>query len=325
MNEIISIIICTYNRDKYIYRSLELIAENHFPTDDYEIILINNKSTDNTENECFRFRTNFPEIPFKYFVEEQQGLSYARNRGIAEATGDILVFLDDDSFVKNNYLSNLKANLTKYSDCMAFGGKILPLYESGKEPEWMCKWLFSLVSAIDLGDSVQLFSGKKFPIGANMGFRRDCIEKCGTFNVKLGRCAKNLIGGEEKDLFERIFQQKMAVYYFPDVEIEHVIPENRTTIEYIKRVGEGIGRSEKLRCKSSSLPPSLPRLRRNLSSICNVKYIKRLLLECVKWGGSLVIWLQYMLQGRRVAANTIIIFRWFVTKGLLKRQSPESI
>lgn len=309
MNEKISIIICTYNRDKYIYRSLELIAENHFPKDEYEIILINNKSTDNTENECFRFQSNFPEVPFRYFVEQQQGLSYARNRGIAEATGDILVFLDDDSFVKSNYLSNLKANIAKYSDCMAFGGKILPLYESGKEPEWMCKWLFSLVSAIDLGDNVQLFEGKRYPIGANMGFRRECIEKCGNFNVKLGRSAKNLIGGEEKDLFERISQKNLTVYYFPDVEVEHVIPPSRTTLDYIKRVGLGIGISENLRC----------------NAISKGKYLNRLLLECVKWGGSLVIWLQYMLQGKRVAANTIIIFRWFVTKGLLKRQSPESI
>ena len=94
-----SIIICTYNRDKYIYNVLKSIAENDFPTEKFEIILINNNSTDNTEEECNRFRTDFPLPNYRYFIEKEQGLSYARNRGINKSTGDILIYVDDDALV----------------------------------------------------------------------------------------------------------------------------------------------------------------------------------------------------------------------------------
>ena len=78
----VSVIICTYNRDKYIYQTLEHIACNGFPSERYEIILIDNNSTDQTAAECQRFSCNFADLNFHYFTETQQGLSFARNRGI---------------------------------------------------------------------------------------------------------------------------------------------------------------------------------------------------------------------------------------------------
>lgn len=70
----LSLIICTYNRDKYIYNVLKSIAGNDYPHTDYEIVLVNNNSTDNTESECKRFQRDFPDIRFNYCVETNQGL-----------------------------------------------------------------------------------------------------------------------------------------------------------------------------------------------------------------------------------------------------------
>ncbi len=109
----LSVIICTYNRQKYIYNCLKSIADNEYGVNEYEIVLINNNSTDDTEAECDRFRKDFPQIDFNYFVEKQQGLSYARNRGIAEAKGDILVYVDDDATVNKDYLSTIAVFLNK--------------------------------------------------------------------------------------------------------------------------------------------------------------------------------------------------------------------
>ena len=96
----LSIIICTYNRDQFLYDALRHVAVNDYPTEEYEIVLVNNNSTDTTESECQRFAADFPQVQFRYFVETKQGLSHARNRGIDESRGDVLVFLDDDSFVQ---------------------------------------------------------------------------------------------------------------------------------------------------------------------------------------------------------------------------------
>lgn len=297
-----SIIVCTYNRDKYLYSALQCIAENGYPTDDYEIVLVNNMSTDSTESECQRFRNDYPAVDFRYFVETQQGLSFARNRGIQESRGETLVFLDDDSYIQPNYLLNLQHQLEAFPNADAFGGKIDPVFESGEPPKWLSKWNYSWVSAIDMGNKVCPFEGKAFPIGANMGISKAMLSKIGVFNTELGRSKKNLMGGEEKDLFERIRHQGGNIYYFPDVVVQHVIPPSRTTKEYVKRLGEGVGRSERIRTLGKS----------------KWKYLKRLLSELVKWGGTIVLWLGFALKGQFEKGNILFTFRRRVTSGLLK-------
>lgn len=303
----ISIIVCTYNRDKYLYGALECIAKNSFDAANYEVVLVNNNSTDTTESECRRFMEAFPDLDFRYFVETRQGLSHARNRGIAESSGDVLVFLDDDSFVKSDYLTNLAENMEKYPQAMAFGGKITPRFETGEAPKWLCKWTYSWVSAIDKGAEVTLFEGNSYPIGANMGFRKQCVEKCGVFNTALGRSKKNLMGGEEKDIFNRVKEHDMPIYYFPNIEVEHVIPPTRTTKEYIVNMGKGIGMSERMRCRN----------------IGTGAMQKRHFSECVKWGGTLVLWCKYALVGEFEKANILVAFRKNVTKGLYTNPDSE--
>ena len=296
----LSIIICTYNRDQFLYDALRHVAVNDFPTEEYEIVLVNNNSTDTTESECQRFAADFPQVQFRYFVETKQGLSNARNRGIDESHGDVLVFLDDDSFVKPEYLSNLKNQLEKHPEAMAFGGKISPLFETGETPKWLCKWTYSWVSAIDKGENVVLFEGNSYPIGANMGFRKACLEQCGNFNTELGRSKKNLMAGEEKDLFNRLKEKNMPILYFPDIQVEHVIPPKRTTRDYIVRMGQGVGMSERLRCLK----------------IGKKALWKRYFSECIKWAASLVLWVRYAIAFRPVVGNMLVLFRWNVTKGL---------
>ncbi|MBQ4432609.1 MAG: glycosyltransferase, partial [Bacteroidales bacterium] len=214
--------------------------------------------------------------------------------------GDVLVFLDDDSFVKPEYLSNLKNQLEKHPEAMAFGGKISPLFETGETPKWLCKWTYSWVSAIDKGENVVPFEGNSYPIGANMGFRKACLEQCGNFNTELGRSKKNLMAGEEKDLFNRLKEKNMPILYFPDIQVEHVIPPKRTTRDYIVRMGQGVGMSERLRCLK----------------IGKKALWKRYFSECIKWGASLVLWVRYTIVFRPVVGNMLVLFRWNVTKGL---------
>lgn len=300
MNDLISIIICTYNRDAYIYKTLQHITYNGFPLTDYEIILVNNNSTDQTAKECLRFQADYPQVNFRYFIETRQGLSFARNRGIGEAQGEVLVFLDDDAFMNKNYLRRLREYLAAYPSVSAFGGKITPLYESGAAPAWMSKWSYSWVSAINKGEKVCLFKGHSYPIGANMGFLRHALPKDG-FNTTLGRNKGNLMGGEEKDIFNRMKALNAEIYYFPGIEVQHIIPEKRTTRKYIRELATGIGQSEYVR--TLAISPSA--------------YYKRLLAEAIKWGATLVLWLLYLLRFRPIKGNILVFFRWYVSRGLL--------
>lgn len=294
----ISFIICTYNRDKYIYECLSRLAKNTEQTG-WEIVLINNNSTDNTAAECKRFESDYPNVNYRYFLEKQQGLSFARNRGIAEAKGEWLVFLDDDAMVDTDYIANLRNHLKSHPEVSAFGGKIEPFFEDG-EPEWYSKWSMGFVSAIDRGDSVHEFPENKFPIGANMGIKRDIFEKVGDFNTELGRTGNNLLAGEEKDLFNRIRKAGGSIYYFPNIDIKHCIPGRRTTNEFVARLAYGVGVSERLRTQH----------------IGTWSYIKRLVLESVKWIGTITLWCIYTLQGHRPKGDILVVFRRNVTRGL---------
>lgn len=296
----ISVIICTYNRCKYIYNALKSVAENDFPTEDYEVILVNNNCTDDTEKESLRFRNDFPQIEFKQFFECNQGLSYARNRGIRESRGEMLVFLDDDAFVQTDYLKNLSRFLSQYPDAMAYGGKISPVFETGREPDWLGRWSYSWVSALDKGSAVSLFAGRSYPIGANMGIRKSVFDSCGTFNVELGRSKNNLNGGEEKDMFDRIAKGGHKIYYFPNIEAKHVIPPHRVTIAFIKRLGYGVGVSE----------------RRRTLGVSRTQYLKRLFSECVKWFATMMLLIGYVFMLSPKKGVALLLFRWNVSRGL---------
>ena len=297
----VSIIVCTYNRERYLGETLERLASN--PNNgSWELVLVNNNSTDSTENICNSFAAKHPDISFHYFIEKKQGLSHARNRGITEAKGDWLVFLDDDAFVEKDYIKTLQSQITKHSDAGAFGGQITPFFEDG-EPDWINPWAMGFVSAINKGNDVCLFGKKEYPIGANMGIARRVIEQVGDFNTSLGRTGNNLMGGEEKDIFNRIRQAGFAIYYFPGIGVQHCIPERRTTTDFIARLEDGVGKSEKQRTLS----------------ISKQKYLLRLLAEGIKWGGTIVLWLNYMLQGTRAKGDILVLFRKNVTKGLLSK------
>lgn len=312
----LSIIVCTYNRDRFLEKTLQLLDPDQSSLvgkGAYEVVLIDNNSTDRTADICKAFAVQVEgRLSFRYVLETKQGLSNARNRGIEESKGEWLVFLDDDAFIQLDYIVNLQKHIEAHPEMVAFGGKIDPLYESGVEPSWMSKWSYSWVSAIDKGPEVCHFEGKEYPIGANMGVRTDIARKVQGFNPNLGRTGKNTMGGEEKDFFNKIRSlittshatlstPAPCILYLPDVQVQHCIPESRTTREFIARLGDGVGTSERQRT-----------LDQGKSSYC-----KRLFAEAVKWCGTLVLWCQYLLLGQKQKGDVLVLFRWHVTSKLI--------
>src|SRR5678810_355900 len=92
----ISLIICTYNRDMFLPDALESIKNQSFDKSEIELIIVDNNSTDNTASISKKFISQNPSLNIKYCFEEQKGLSFARNRGVAEANGSIITYVDDD-------------------------------------------------------------------------------------------------------------------------------------------------------------------------------------------------------------------------------------
>ena len=116
----ISIIICTYNREAYIGKVLEALSRESYT--DFETIVVDNNSTDSTPLVIKDFQSSHPELPLRILNEKKQGLSWARNCGIRAAEGDLLVFLDDDAIPEEGYVERLAENMKAYPQAGAFGG-----------------------------------------------------------------------------------------------------------------------------------------------------------------------------------------------------------
>lgn len=298
---LISVILCTYNRDKYIYNVLRSVAENDLPHDQYEIVLVNNNSTDHTEQECQRFQADYPDIRFRYCVETNQGLSHARNRGIRESQGDLLAYVDDDATVNREYLRTYADFFAATPDAVAAGGPILPRYET-EEPSWMSHYTRQLITGkLYLGDKPRPFARGAYPGGGNSCYRKSVFDTIGLFNVALGRKGNSLIGAEEKDLYDKMTTRGMRFYYLPTAILYHIIPPQKLTQDYFDRLTHGIGVSERYRTQQ----------------ISKKKYRKRLLLEAYKWCGTLALWCSFVIKGQPAKGNKLVQFRRNVTKGLL--------
>lgn len=299
----LSVIICTYNRDKYIYNVLKSLADNTLSHNQYEIVLVDNNCTDNTRGECERFMQNFPDVAFRYFVETNQGLSHARNCGIRESRGDILVYVDDDALVNPEYLETYADFFERYPEIDAAGGPIIPKYETA-EPSWMSHFTKALITGYKyLGDKEKEFPKNDYPGGGNAAYRASVFERVGLFNVELGRKGDSLVGAEEKDIFDKMTTMGMRFFYLPTAILYHLIPEKKLSQDYFDRLTYSIGKSERMRT-----------LR-----IGKLKYVKRLFSEGVKWAASIVLCVGHTLSGHPQKGWKLILFRRNVTKGLLER------
>ena len=297
----ITLIICTYNREKYIRPLLDSIAKNDYPNTEYEIVLVDNNCTDNTREVCEQFVAANPEVILRYVVESEQGLSAARNKGIKESKGDIIIYVDDDALVDSDYIRIYAEHFAANPDTMAAGGPIEPLYET-EEPSWMSPYTKALLTAwMNYGDKVREYPNGRFPGGGNAAYRKEVFDRVGFFNTELGRKGNLLLASEEKDIFDKMKDLGMKVLYLPTPVLHHSIPQAKLEEDYFNRLTLQIGRSERMRTRA----------------ISKGKYLSRLASEAVKWGGTLVLLCLYTLQGAPTKGWKLVLFRKNVTKGLL--------
>lgn len=296
-----SFITCTYNRDKYIGQTLQSVCNQTYADNNHEIIVIDNNSTDNTASICEEFRAEYPNKNFRYFKEMNQGLSFALNRGIKEAQGEFLIFVDDDETIIPQHLERLDNHLRTYPEAVLCGTPVIPVYEI-PEPKWMSRFTQRLIGGyFDQGKEVKILEAKNYPGTGHTIIKKELYERYGNYNTELGRKGTSLIGAEDKDMFNRLKNNNIVCYYLPDIPIYHHIPPNKMTDEFFHKLTYSIGKSERIRTKAVS----------------EKEFRNRLLSEGIKWGASVVLFAGYTLGLQPSKGFRLLQFRWNVTKGLL--------
>lgn len=298
----LSAIICTYNRARYLRPLLESLVAGGFA--DCEIVLVDNNSSDNTREECDRFMADHPEVAMRYCFEPNQGLSFARNRGIEEARGEVVVYVDDDALVNPEYLATYADFFVRHPEVDAAGGPITPRYDGCEEPGWMSHYTRQLVTGwLDFGTREREFPRGAFPGGGNAAYRKRVFDEVGRFDTALGRKGNSLVGAEEKDIFDKMTSSGMRFFYLPTAILYHLIPPHKLTQDYFDRLTYGIGVSERYRTLG----------------IGKGKYLGRVAAEGVKWGATLALWTRFALAGQVQKGRKLVEFRRNVSRGLLGR------
>ena len=237
----LSIVIATFNRSAYLLRTLESLAGQTLPAQEFEILVVNNNSTDDTPAVFAGFARQHPELRLRMVAEPVQGISYARNRGVAEAKGECIVFIDDDEEAVPDFAKSYRDFFRSRPDCDAAGGAVVPVYEAPL-PRWYSHYIEKMITgAMDMGDRVRPFRGSRYPGVGNSGFRRRLFERYGNFNTALGRSGSNPLGGEEKDFFMRMRSQGIRYYFVPGAAIRHITPASKLSEEYFERLTRMIG------------------------------------------------------------------------------------
>ncbi len=294
----ISIVIATYNRWESLLVTLRSVTAQTLPADQWECIVVNNNSTDQTQSQAEAFAASHSALNIKVVFEARQGLSWARNCGIEHSEGEIIAIIDDDEIINEEFASAYINLFDTHPNATSAGGRIIPKYVT-ERPTWMSHYTeLPIANPLDLGNKVRQFPKGRIPGGGNMAIRHSALKKYGVFDVELGRTGKKLIGGEESDLFERLASNGEECWYSPDAIMWHIIPPEKLTLDYFDRLTYNIGVSQRLRAKISG---------KNM-----------LLSELCKWGATFVIALVYLFQFNPSKSCYLIRLRWNISRGLLR-------
>lgn len=238
----LSVVICTYNRSSLLVRALESL-EFQEPADlAYEVLVVDNNSTDDTRIVAQRFvAKNYHR--FRYLFEPKQGLSYARNAGIAEARAENIAFTDDDVRVNSDWVSRIKAGFAAEPDADFLGGKVLPDWGS-TPPAWLTRTHWAPLALVDYGDGPFYVDASRpvSLIGANCAFRKRAFERVGGFRADFQR-VKNGVGSlEDHELLLRLWQAGRRGIYLPDVIVTAEVQAERLQKKYHREWHTGHGR-----------------------------------------------------------------------------------
>ena len=208
MNKLISIIVPVYNRAGEIEEFLLSFSDQDTKTG-FEIIIVDDGSTDELKQVLDSYAAR---LKLRYFYQQNQGPGAARNRGMAEAAGELMVFIDSDCTVPPNYISQLQAALSE-ADFDAFGG---PDTQRDDFPPFLKAVNYSMTSFIGTGGtrgSAKKAVAKYYPRSFNMGIRRKVYNKIGGMN--------DLRHGQDMEFSNRIYKAGFKVIFLPDLKVYH--------------------------------------------------------------------------------------------------------
>jgi len=234
-----TIVVCTYNRAESLRTTLQYLIKQDFGEGTLEVLVVDNNSDDRTREVVDEFLTS-EGVPVRYLFEPVQGLSRARNSGVAQSEAEIVIFIDDDAYPEDVHWANKIVAAFSDASVGAAGGDAKPVWpEDGGRPGWLHDDLLPYLGIVsfDYSELHQLHY-PHYPYGVNIAFRRTLLQQLGGFAEGVGRLGEVLLSGEEIELCKRVEEGGGSVVYVPAAAVHHVMAPGRLTREwFLRRAG----------------------------------------------------------------------------------------
>jgi len=236
----ISVVICTHNRSAYLQKAVRSVLGQDYPTDRYELVVVDNASTDSTADQV---RPLSEAGRLRYVLEPKLGISFARNRGWREAMGRYVAYLDDDAVAGPGWLRAIEEAFRAAPEAGAIGGRVDPIWEA-KRPDWLDDDLVVSLGIIDWGEEPKTLPDPRMEwlVTANLAVPPSVMADIGGFETRLGRVGDKLVGGEDTFFQKELMRRGFPCFYYPDMKVTHHVPASRLKKRWFLRryYSEGI-------------------------------------------------------------------------------------
>ena len=245
----LTVAICTWNRAELLRQTLQSLTQLNVPSGlSWEVLVVNNNCTDDTSSVVQSFASS---LPIREYFEPTPGKSNALNSGTRTAQGEVIIWTDDDVLVRPEWLQAYADAIAAYPQAEFWGGPVDPWFET-TAPAWLDAWwpvVQHAYAVIDYTAEDQPITEKTIPFGVNWAIRR-ATQLRYLYDGRLGPRPNSTLRGEETTLIRQMLADGVPGFWVTAARMQHFIPRQRMTVEYLKGFyfgqGEGIARITKL-------------------------------------------------------------------------------
>jgi len=230
---LISVIICTHNRADFLRRAIRSVIDQSVHPSDFEIIVVDNGSTDATRDVVREFEAAGN---MSYVFEAALGLCHARNSGWRSARGRYLAYLDDDAIALPGWLAAIKDAFAATPAAGVVGGRVEPIWE-GERPSWLSEDVARCLTVLDWSATPKVITDVRVEwlVGANMAIPATVMVEMGGFHPGLDRVGRNMLSSGDVFLQKQIIRRGYVCLYQPAMAVRHVVPAARLSKKWFRR------------------------------------------------------------------------------------------
>lgn len=236
----ISVIICCHNSEALLPQTLSHLADQVVdPSLQWEVVVVDNGSTDRTADVA-RAWSATAKVPLRVVKEPKLGLAYARSRGIDEARGEILSFVDDDNWLCREWVQTAHDVMRAHPEVGALGGIVTAEFETARPP-WFAPVAYLYATGPE-GEPSGDVTGVHMLCGAGLSVRRSAladIRNKGFRPIAVGRQGTSLGAGEDSEMTYSLRLVGWRIWIDPRLRIRHFLPARRLDWAYARRLAYG--------------------------------------------------------------------------------------